>query len=103
MKRTVLWGLAISAVVGGAVSYYACSSPDGLERAAEMFPRTGQTEPAADLLPALMPDYTVPGIANRRISGGLAGVAGVAVTFALCMVVGRLLSRRARPPNSDIE
>jgi len=93
MRRLAIWGLVISAVVGGVISYYASSSPDGLERAAELLIEPDGTEPA-NAMPAPMPDYTVPGVPSMRISSGLAGVIGVAVTFGVCLVAGKLVSRR---------
>ena len=43
---------------------------------------------------APMPDYEAPGVDNKRVAGGLAGVAGVFVTFVLCVIIGKLAARR---------
>jgi len=102
MKRFVLWGLVVSAVVAGVLSYYASPRPDGLERAAEVLSDTDQSA-SSDVLPAPMPDYAVPGIHNARLSGGLAGVIGVAATFIVCFLVGKLVSRRSRAADGDRE
>jgi len=102
VRRLVFWGLVASVALGGVISYYASSSPDGLERADEIMSETGETE-SADGLPAPMAGYAVPGIRNARLAGGLAGVIGVAATFILCFLVGKLASRRSRSAHSDIE
>lgn len=94
MRRLVFWGLAVSVVLAGAISYYASPRPDGLERAGKIV--SDIAGPASgDGLPAPMPDYAVPGIRNARLARGLAGAIGVACTFAICFAVGKLVSRRS--------
>jgi len=102
VRRLMLWGLAVSVVLAGVISYYASPRPDGLERAGEIF--SDIAEPASsDGLPAPMPDYAVPGIRNARLARGLAGAIGVACTFAICFAVGRLVSHRSRSAADDLE
>lgn len=93
MKRFVFAGLLASLVIAGAISYYASSQPDGFERVAEMSVESEMVETVSPVA-APMPDYEVGGVENKRVAGGLAGVAGVVVTFVLCVIVGRLASRR---------
>jgi hypothetical protein len=102
MKRFVLPGLLASVVIAGAISYYASSRPDGFERVAEM---SVQSEVDETVSPATapMPDYEVGGLDNKRLAGGIAGVAGVVVTFVLCVIVGRLASRRRKPGEDNKE
>ena len=78
----VVTGLAVSLVLAGGVSYYASSHPDGLEKVAEDI---GFLDSAKDSAVADSPlaDYGVAGVENERISGGLAGVIGVASTAAV--------------------
>jgi len=102
MKRFVLYGLVVSAIVAGVLSYYASPRPDGLERAAEVLSDTDETA-SGDVLPAPMPDYAVPGIRNARLAGGLAGAIGVGATFIVCFLVGKLVSRRSRAVDGDRE
>ncbi len=102
MRRFVLAGLAICAIIAGVVSYYASSRPDGLERVAEVLTGgqstdTGTTVPIA----APMADYEVPGVRSKRVAGGLAGLAGVVVTFAICVVVGKFVGRRRDSTGRD--
>ena len=102
MKRFVFSGLLASVVIAGAISYYASSRPDGFERAAEMTVKS-ETHQTVSAVAAPMPDYEVGGLGNKRLAGGLAGVAGVAATFVLCMVVGKLASRRRESAENSEE
>lgn len=88
----VLAGLLLALVLAGGVSYYASASPDGLEKVAE---DKGFADRARDhdLADSPVADYSVRGVEDTRLSGGLAGVIGVVVTLAvgggLFAVVGR--------------
>ena len=89
-----LWiaGLVLALLVAGVGSWYASSSPDGLEWAAE---QTGFADSAQDSATAGSPlaDYQVDG-QEGRVSGGLAGVVGVVVTLALAGGLTLVLRRR---------
>ncbi len=75
-------GLAVSLVLAGGVSYYASSQPDGLEKVAgDVGFLDSAKESAAEDSP--LAGYGVAGVENERISGGLAGVIGVASTAAI--------------------
>ncbi|MGW7051842.1 energy-coupling factor ABC transporter permease [Streptomyces sp. NPDC054887] len=80
--RTV-WGagLASALVLAGIVSFYASASPDGLEKVAadQGIDKKAEDHAAAD---SPLADYSVSGIGDGRISGGLAGVVGVGATVA---------------------
>ncbi|MEU8192646.1 energy-coupling factor ABC transporter permease [Microbispora amethystogenes] len=80
--RPVLAGGAIVAVLlAGVVSFYASSAPDGLEKVASDKGLSAQEKPhAAEDAP--LAGYSVKGLSDQRLSGGLAGVAGVALTVA---------------------
>jgi cobalt/nickel transport system permease protein/cobalt/nickel transport protein len=98
--RTVwLVGLFLALLVAGVGSYYASSSPDGLEWAAE---ETGFADTARDSATADAPlaDYAVDG-EDGRLSGGTAGVIGVVVTLALAGGLALLVRRRGSPPAAD--
>ena len=75
-------GLAVSLVLAGGVSYYASSQPDGLEKVAGDvgFLDTAKESAVED---SPLAGYGVAGVENERISGGLAGVIGVASTAAI--------------------
>lgn len=98
----LLVGLLVALLVAGVGSYYASSSPDGLEWSAEEegFGHTAEDSGTAD---SPLADYAVTGVDDGRLSGGLAGVIGVAVTLALAGGLTMLLHRRgdATPEAGD--
>jgi cobalt/nickel transport protein len=75
-------GLALSLVLAGGVSYYASSHPDGLEKVAGDIGFLDSAKESATKDSPLA-GYGVAGVKNERISGGLAGVIGVASTAAI--------------------
>lgn len=85
-------GLAIAAVVAILASALASGDPDGLDSVAieQGFDEAGQ-EPGFEILP----DYTIPGL-DGTASTIIAGVAGIAIVFALVLLLGRVLARRRR-------
>jgi len=95
VRRFVVVGLAVVVVLAGILSYYASSSPDGLEKVAA---DQGMDAAAIDSVTAGSPlaDYAVTGIDNQRVSGGVAGAAGVGLTFAVAGGVVVLVRRRGR-------
>ena len=98
--RFLLVGLLVALVVAGVGSYYASSSPDGLEWSAE---KEGFLDTAEDSATADSPlaDYAVSGVDDGRLSGGLAGVVGVAVTLVLAGGITLLVRRRNGGPAAD--
>ncbi|GAA3231036.1 energy-coupling factor ABC transporter permease [Streptomyces sp. NPDC006186] len=97
-SRRALWigGLVTSVVLAGFVSYYASSSPDGLEKVAADH---GIDEKAKEHAAADSPlaDYGVKDISDARLSGGLAGVIGVGVTVVAGSGVFWAVRRRRSP------
>ncbi len=89
----VLAGLLVALLVAGVGSWYASSSPDGLESAAEQhgFAGTARDSAAAD---SPLADYGVDGVSDERLSGGLAGVVGVLAVLTLAGGTTLLLRRR---------
>lgn len=75
-------GLLICLLIAGVGSYYASGHPDGLEHVAQI---TGFSDSAAPSAVADSPlaDYQVMGVDDDRLSGGLAGVLGVATIAVL--------------------
>jgi hypothetical protein len=90
-----LWlvGLAVALLLAGVVSYYASSSPDGLEFVAE---KLGFMDAAADHLAESSPlaDYELAGIENERAAVGMAGIVGSLVVLALSFGLFRVLTIR---------
>jgi cobalt/nickel transport system permease protein/cobalt/nickel transport protein len=74
--------LLVSLLVAGVASYYASSHPDGLNYVAE---KTGfiDAEKPHHTADSPFAGYSTKGVDNERLSGGLAGVVGVAIMAVL--------------------
>ncbi|MEX1104073.1 MAG: PDGLE domain-containing protein [Dehalococcoidia bacterium] len=96
LLRRYWWvaGLVIAVVVVSFAVPFASSDPDGLEKVAE--DKEFVTD-AEDNGYEWLPDYSVPGVDNERVSGILAGVIGLVVVFLLMVGFGRLVARRRSP------
>ncbi|MFD7661695.1 energy-coupling factor ABC transporter permease [Streptomyces sp. NPDC059788] len=92
-RRVWLAGVAAALICAGGVSYYASTSPDGLEKVAEDQGIDAKAEEHA-AKDSPLADYSVKDIANPRISGGLAGVIGVGATLAVGTGVFVVVRRR---------
>ena len=86
-------GLIVALLLAGVVSYYASSSPDGLEKVAADKGLDAGAKPHG-LGNGPLADYGVKGVNDQRLSVGLAGVVGVGVTFALAGGMFLLVRRR---------
>lgn len=99
----IVGGLLLALGLAFFVSPYASSSPDGLEKVSidKGFSGTAEDHPLAD---SPLADYAVKGVDDEKLSTGLAGIVGVAITFGLGMMVfGALRAIRARrsgPPEA---
>jgi len=97
MTRTrtfVLIGVVVALLVAGVGSRYASSSPDGLEATASEhgFDATAQDSATAG---SPLADYSTAGVDDARLSGGLAGVAGVLLVLVLAGGLTLALRRRS--------
>lgn len=94
-NRTFLvMGLAASLFLAGVLSFYASSSPDGLERVGQDVGFIDSATVSATSTSPLV-DYGVAGIADARLSGGLAGIIGVLVTGAAAYGLFQFLKRKS--------
>lgn len=94
-RRGFAWGigLTVALLLSGVVSFYASSSPDGLEWVAEQKGFIdAATEHAASLYSPFV-DYQVAGLSDARLSGGLAGIFGTLVVLGVGMGLMWLLGR----------
>jgi hypothetical protein len=93
---------AVTLVLAGVVSFYASSQPDGLEKVAE---DEGFLETATDhdLADSPLAEYGVEGVDDDRLSVGLAGVAGVALTLAFGGGLFWLVRKRGGEDDGDAE
>jgi cobalt/nickel transport protein len=82
-------------VLAAVVSFYASSSPDGLEKVAGEigFLDTAKDHANSDFALA---DYGVAGVDNERFSVGLAGTIGVVATGAVAVVLFVALGRKKK-------
>lgn len=93
MKVFAVGALLVSLIFAGLVSYYASGDPDGLTRVAadKGFDQKEESHAAAD---SPFAGYSVKDVDNPRLSGGLAGVAGVVVVLLLAGGVAYAVRRR---------
>jgi cobalt/nickel transport protein len=104
-------GLLVALLLAGVVSNFASSSPDGLDATARdgcTFNADGeitggtcmlQKEQDHQLAGSPLADYGIRGIGNSWLSTGLAGVAGVLITFGIG--AGAFWLVRRRPAESS--
>jgi cobalt/nickel transport protein len=100
-RTFVLIGLAVALLIAGFGSYYASSSPDGLESTAA---EQGFADSARDSATANSPlaEYSVSGVDDSRLSGGLAGVIGVVLVLGLAGGLTLLVRRRPAAGTDDV-
>ncbi len=93
-RRLVVIGLVVSALVAGVLSFYASGHPDGLSSVAQSL---GFADTARDSATSGSPlaGYSMAGVSDARLSGGLAGLVGLAVVGLLMTGLVLLLRRRA--------
>jgi cobalt/nickel transport protein len=94
-KKDILVGLCAALVLAGIVSFFASSSPDGLERVAE---DKGFLEKRG-VVPAMVspvPEYAWPGIKRGKLATSVAGVMGTLLVFGAAYGVAALLKRKER-------
>jgi PDGLE domain len=92
MKLFAILALALAVGLATAVSPYASSSPDGLEKVAgdKAFLDRGEAQETS-----VLSDYAMPGIGDERLATGLAGFAGTLLVFGLGYGVVVMARRRA--------
>ena len=93
-KTFLISGFIVSLFLAGVVSFYASSSPDGLEKVAEDigFIETAKEHTNAD---GALADYGVKGVDNERLSVGAAGVIGVVATGLVSTGLFMLVRRKS--------
>lgn len=95
-------GLFVCLFIAGVASFYASSAPDGLEKVAtdKGFAETAEEHDSGD---SPLADYATRGLDNDRLSGAVAGLAGVGLTLVVAgglfylLVVRRGGPRRSSP------
>ncbi len=94
-RKFYIAGFIVSLFLAGVVSFYASSSPDGLEKVAQDigFIDTAKDHTNAD---GTLADYGVKGIENERASVGVAGVIGVIGTAVVAGIGFKLIARKPK-------
>jgi cobalt/nickel transport protein len=94
-KLFVLAGLLAALVLAGVASYYASSDPDGLSKVSqdEGFAQSQKEHKLGD---SPLAGYSTKDVDNDRLSGGVAGVIGVGITFVVAGGLTLLVRRRGR-------
>ncbi len=96
--RGVLVGLFVAAIViAGGLSYYASSSPDGLEKVAAD-KGLDVNERAHSIEDSPLAGYSVNGVGSDRASVGIAGIIGVIAVGAVGAGVFIIIARRGGKP-----
>jgi PDGLE domain len=90
----VIVGLALAVGLATAISPFASSSPDGLQKVAakKAFLDDGRLQSVQEDSP--IPGYAFPGIDNARVATGVAGFVGTLGVFALGYGLAYVLRRR---------
>jgi PDGLE domain len=91
MRLFTILALAVAIGLGTALSPFASSSPDGLEKVAERkaFLDEGRTQDKS-----LLSDYAIPGIHDSRVAAGVAGFAGTLGVFLVGYGIAAVVRRR---------
>jgi cobalt/nickel transport protein len=92
-KRLYIIGFVITLLIAGVFSFYASSSPDGLEKVAIDlgFIDTAKDSAVSD---TALAEYGVKGVENERLSVGIAGIVGVFATGLVMSAIVRLLGKK---------
>jgi cobalt/nickel transport protein len=99
-RIVMLVGVLVALVLAGVVSFYASSSPDGLNRVAgdQGFSRTEKEHGVAD---GPLAGYEAKGVGDARLSGGVAGVVGSLTVLLLTGGLALAVRRRGAVPPAD--
>jgi len=100
IRGVVLVGMVVALLLAGVGSYYASSSPDGLAKVA-IDKGLDKGERAHTFGDAPLAGYAVRGVGDKRLSGGLAGLAGVGLTFLLGGAIAVGVRRRGAGVTQD--
>lgn len=92
-KFYLLFFIAALSLAGG-LSFYASSSPDGLEKVAEDEGFLESAENSA-LSNSPLADYGLAGLDSERLSVGIAGVVGVVATAVIALALFTLIKKRS--------
>lgn len=97
MKRPldgfILIGLGITLLLALFLAPFASSSPDGLEKVAQMKGFAEKGEGLKSWRFAPLPDYALPWVKNKKIATAVSGLAGALAIFFISWGIGRLFKK----------
>ncbi len=93
-RNTLIVGVVAALVVGGVVSYFASTHPDGLEKTQERIGAEARYE-GVEAPPVAFEEYRLKWLGGGFWANAAAGVAGSVLVLAILLGVGRLIRRRA--------
>jgi len=96
-RTTLAVGVIAAVLIGGGLSYFASSAPDGLEKSQE---ELGAAEPAHGVVaapPSLFQEYKLRWLGEGFWANAAAGVLGSLLVMGLLLGLGRLLRRPPAP------
>lgn len=98
--KEIIIGLLIALLLGGVVSLFASSWPDGLESVAEHkgFLSLSEVEPFTK---APLADYAWPGVKSEKLAAAAAGITGTLVVFCFGFGAAFLLKKSKSCLKSD--
>ena len=91
-KQFIFFGLIVAMFLAIAISPFASSLPDGLERVAQDLGFFAKAE-IKPIITSPVPDYAWPGVKNEKIATSLAGFLGTLLVFAMGYAVALLIKR----------
>ncbi|MBU2045006.1 MAG: energy-coupling factor ABC transporter permease [Candidatus Omnitrophica bacterium] len=87
-RRSATVPLLAAGIIAFVLSPFASGFPDGLEWVAGKFQFLHESSPT---FISPLSDYIVPAVSNEMLATGLAGLAGLMITFFIAWIVARLL------------
>ncbi|MET8141643.1 energy-coupling factor ABC transporter permease [Sphaerisporangium sp. NPDC005288] len=100
LRPLLIGGALVTVLLAGVVSFYASSSPDGLEKVAGD-KGLNVNERGHSLGGGPLSDYSVKGVQDERLSVGVAGVAGVGITVLAGGAIFYVVRRRNRQGEAE--
>ena len=89
-RKSVTIPLVASGIIAFVLSPFASGLPDGLEWVAAKYSFLRESAPT---FVSPLADYAVPVVSNEMLATGLAGLAGVIITFSIAWFAVKLLNK----------
>ncbi|MBL7139395.1 MAG: PDGLE domain-containing protein [Planctomycetes bacterium] len=96
-RNTLIVGIVAALVVGGVMSYFASSSPDGLEKTQEDLDAAEPRHGGVEAPPVAFHEYSLKCLGEGFWSNAAAGVAGSLLVLGIVLLLGRALRRKDAP------